>query len=700
MKTPNSEIAIGAIARHGRSAHGPIQKLKIPARAGSPLCTSTARRASLPTAAAAVLIAGAVFGFGATGAAAAEKPASPAPAPAAPAGAAGAAPNTVIFAPAADEPAAPAQGKQPAAKNEIVELPRYVVTGERVLPLPESWRYTTMPGYEILSNAYDRTTKRFLKDFQFLQQSIRIIWPTLISQKPSVPTLIVLCARGDSFSVFVPEKRDPDIFITPTSIFVEDKERGAIVIDYGATEMLTTSGFFVTSDPYQQFYRQYSRFLMRRANNNKPIPPWLEEGLARIFTTIDFTKKSIEFGKLAEGGVSADGSIDAGGFSDGASSDFFDNVMPNEVLSMTSMQGGTPIQGVAADEMQSQEDSENVLSEAEARMIAMLSKFGHISSLKEIFNPSPDKPLANWSRQCFAFVHMCLYGHGKKYQKAFLEFAKRAMAGEVDETDFKECFERSYKQMEVILRGYVEEPQYVSIIAKAKPGQTLFDAIQPVEMREATQAEIGRIKGEVLRLAGHNDESRQALIVPYYRRERDAGLLASLGLLESLEGNTDRARRFLEAAAKDNVTRPRAYAALARLRLDEALASPAAPGGRLSTAQTASVLEPLFTARGQPPPMEEVYALIGETWMKSVAKPQPANLEVMMEGAALFPRNIEIIHRAAALHVQHGDPESAALLVKLGIKMSAANPAYKKDFDALQRQLSRQQRQRRGRRGA
>src|SRR5581483_6449180 len=51
----------------------------------------------------------------------------------------------------------------------IIELPKFVVTDSRELPPPESWRYATIPGFEILTNASDRTTQRLIKDFELFR---------------------------------------------------------------------------------------------------------------------------------------------------------------------------------------------------------------------------------------------------------------------------------------------------------------------------------------------------------------------------------------------------------------------------------------------------------------------------------------------------------------------------------------------------
>ena len=71
----------------------------------------------------------------------------------------------------------PAQ-EQPTPADPIVELPKFVVTDSRELPPPESWRYATIPGFEILTNASDRATQRLLRDFGMFRQALGHVWPS------------------------------------------------------------------------------------------------------------------------------------------------------------------------------------------------------------------------------------------------------------------------------------------------------------------------------------------------------------------------------------------------------------------------------------------------------------------------------------------------------------------------------------------
>src|SRR5688572_10439590 len=222
--------------------------------------------------------------------------------------------------------------------------------------------------------------------------------------------------------------------------------------------------------------------------------------------------------------------------------------------------------------------------------------------MAELLADPPRRRGTFWNAQAYAFVHMCLYGRNQKYQRPFLRFVTRLDREPLSEALFKECFNMSYKNMELELRGYIGFTDYKYMQFAAKKGQSLPDP-PPFDLRDAPDAVVGRIKGEALRLGGHGADARMALIAPYVRGERDPRLLAALGLDEALAGNDDRARKFLEAAASAKTDRARAYLELARLRLKETRAKPAAPNGQLNETQVTAVLTPLFTARKTPPPM-------------------------------------------------------------------------------------------------
>jgi hypothetical protein len=201
-------------------------------------------------------------------------------------------------------------------------------------------------------------------------------------------------------------------------------------------------------------------------------------------------------------------------------------------------------------------------------------------------------------------------------------------------------------------------------------------------IRNATDGEIARIKGDWERLeidyvrrrypalAGkYIEQARRTLHRAYDRDHRDPRLLAILGLCEVDAGNDAGAREFLEAAARLDVVRPRAWYELARLRFRERLAAPAVDG-KLSATQAAEVLTPLFTARKQAPPIPEVYELIADVWSACALTPSPGHLAVLAEGVGLFPRRTSLVLRTASLYAAHGPVKEATAFIGLGQRIA------------------------------
>ncbi len=462
---------------------------------------------------------------------------------------------------------------QDVASERAIELPTYTVTDSRELPLPEKWSYGRIAGFEVLSNASPKATKRLVEDFQRYSLALELVWPGV--QRPSaVPASLIICGRGGKFDAFVPKgEQRPDRAMA--SVTLRGPEVSAIVIDYEAKviNLVTPEGTAAAAaggadgalggdpgfqvDAYRQLYREYIHFLL---DDLQPRPPaWFQEGLAQIFMAMEVTGTTITVGKVED---------------------------PNTISAAQGVLNDSGSGGTAP-----QEDRD--FNAALARRALL--------SMKELFAVANDSDTARqslgntWAKQCYAFVHWGLYGDQGKHQTAFLTFVQRLEKEPVSEALFKECFKKTYRDMELTIRGYVQFTSHKVAGVQALKGEKL-PVPPPFELRDATEAEVGRIKGDALRLAGHEDAAHLALIAPYIRGERDPQLLAALGLQERAAGEPVRARKFLEAAVRAKAVRPHAYLELARLRFAEAAAHPEA-GDKFSAQQTAAILTVLFAAR-------------------------------------------------------------------------------------------------------
>lgn len=559
-----------------------------------------------------------------------------------------------------------------AAAGPVVELPKFVVTDDRLLPQPEAWRYAETPGFEILTNASDKATQRLLKDFAMFKDALDLIWP-IPTRGGTVPVSLILCGKGGKFDAFIPKgKTGPDRAMA--SLFLKNREQSAIVIDMQSSTLnilsadtandaaTGTDSSLISIDHDKQLYREYVKYLLSKSEAK--LPAWLVEGMAQLVMAMKVQKDYIEFGKLEDPNTI---SAQAGAVRD------------MNALTAADDPDGVQIAGAPAEDR-------DFNAALQRRALVPFAKFFAITS----DSPEALNPLGNnvWAKQCYAFVHLCLYGENRKYQKAFITLLSRLGTEPMSEELFKDCFKMDYKKMSLTMRGYIDFTNYKAVEGKVKGG-TLGSGAALV-LRDATQAEVGRIKGEALAVAGNIEKAKTELGAPYSRGERDPRLLAAIGLFDQANGEEARARKFIEAATTAKVTRPRAYLELARYRYAEALAKPGA-GNQLSAEQVAAVMAPLLIARTQPPALPEVYELMADTWARSAVAAKREDVVFLVEGVRTFPNRMRVLYlvaeisaRANVLDVAHSftdygvkiapDAKSRAMFEKLKASLPPAPP--------------------------
>lgn len=92
-----------------------------------------------------------------------------------------------------------------------------------------------------------------------------------------------------------------------------------------------------------------------------------------------------------------------------------------------------------------------------------------------------------------------------------------------------------------------------------------------------------------------------------------------------------------------------------------------------------AILTPLFAARGKPPRLAEVYALIAEAWAQSATPPQPEHFAVVIEGVRYFPRDTQLVLQATLLAAGADFKSHARELAELG-RRSAKTEAERDRF--------------------
>ncbi|HEY1108963.1 MAG TPA: hypothetical protein VGE76_10030 [Opitutaceae bacterium] len=575
------------------------------------------------------------------------------------------------------------------ALEEVVKLPEFKVASERPLPKREEWRYVKVGNFEVISSTSDRITREFVKDLREFQIVLNEIAPYMLIRAEQ-PVMVVLCGKTGQFEQFATRPQVRSIRGRGTTL-VRDGEIASIVVDYHhrelAEEVMISSGLGRNSlgdmraeedtmfrgrqevHAVDEFIRQYVHLALGQMPTK--LPAWFSEGIANIFSDIDYNNKWIEVGipRSFRNEYVADsftGSFPTGSsyFGDGFSRGGYGGY-GYDTFGMSSYSGSGMIS-------------------AGPRVYAQPLYIMPVAQMLSSEGGSRDT--GSWRKQVTMFVHMCLYGRGGKYTKGLTQYLSKSATQPVTEELFKECFGKSYKDMAFELRSYSEFTDYRGTVYKAAKGQNILRPIPEIVLRPATDGEIGRIKGETLRLAGRDDAARTEFVNAYLRGDREPQLLGSLGLMARQRGDEMRAKTYLEAvgAGSELIPRPRAYLELARVR--SAQFTQANNGGPLNQQQLVSVLTPLFAAHKLPQQLAENYVEIAKAWQNTTVVPQRSHIAVLEQGMDIFPRYGLLVVETARTFIKFGYKAEAIALIQR-THAATRDPKLKEMLNELGRQV-------------
>jgi hypothetical protein len=521
--------------------------------------------------------------------------------------------GTPILGVAQSEPPAPT------VAEESILLPDLAITEKMALRPMEKWRIGQLENLEIFSDASEQATNDFAARLYKFHQAFTYLFPKTNNITRSKVT-IILCGTISKFrelTTIVPESNFEtlasqtlsDNFTTHLVINLDvkssfDKDRDGQVLGEGDV-VVPLEGQRTGTEFIDGETLVRREYIHLLFSRSRPRPPaWLEEGAARYFTSLQVGAKTITFAKLDREIV-----------------DFF--------------------------------HLKRLLSMSELFAITYDSP-EYIKAVGSVF-----------SNQSLAFIHYGMFAYKMRHQKAFFEFIDRAAKEPVTEPMFKSIFKMSYQEMEAELRDYVDGGFYRHVEA---PKNVDFPPSPTLAMRDATDAEMGRIKGDTLRLVKRYDDARIELISPIMRKHADARLVGSLGVLDYEKNDFTAAQKFLEESVAAKVDQPAPYITLAKLRLEDALRNNPTP--TLTATQLSNVLKPLFAALTLKRPPIEAYLLIADAWLLSQSAPSLENLAVLDQGVIAFPLNSDLIYKNAKLKARFGFAEDARSLTELGLKVT------------------------------
>jgi hypothetical protein len=507
-------------------------------------------------------------------------------------------------------------GFNPSSRNisahsdgDAVLLPRFVVESTRINR--NSWKYVSIPGFEILSQCDDSKTIRYVRALLLGEAVQRALLPeTIAPQFSSANTVILYDSPPTSLPPNTLIPAPPTVTEGDSMVWGDftGHEISPPLIAYESDAKAECSNLW-DIDIGRSVIAIFSNSLQFRLRRHAPkYPAWFVEGL---------------FGKF---GLYANYGVNRHGLS--WLSPSFDGIVAPAQLSTT---------------------PPTVLP---------------IQQLFSVKSPSVDSPDSTWFATAGLFVRWGMYFQEESRpnaQDVFWRFVRRATNEPVTEQLFTECFGFGFEEMKTRLEQYL--PLASSAMLKVPIDA---DSIgKPPKLRTATETEIARIVGDWERMMGNLLSAEKPGLAKIYMEEagklfskssaltmRDPQYLGTAGLYHYSIGNEIKARELIEAAVKGPVFRPNVYLTLARLRYLDFLRLAGGSAERLSEKQVAAVLEPLVVALNQTPALAETYRLIANMYLQSTAIPSPEGFELLERGIRLFRDDTVLADRTRALRAK------------------------------------------------
>ena len=539
----------------------------------------------------------------------------------------------------------------------IVALPPFMVEEAAKGP---PWRYAQSPDFEILSRCDDPTTRAVTAAYHRLHRLLALVLPESLQLKQAVPKTVIYynedmrpAASQEIISQMMRGANSTPPPIDDIAGLGSRSFRGSASSqtrytflpnmrlwdkDAMAIFAIARSGDLDTEGMF--LTPDYVTYLVK--NRSPALPTWFVTGLVSLYPQMKFRGETI-------------------------------TLEPAQWISFA--------------------ETDQVKSDPKkARPLLPLRDFFRGDSSAN--HQTKEENLRVWISQAELLIRWGLDGRNNPRRAGIWKFVERSATGGQTEALLQECLGVDCATLGEQLRAFL--PIAVRKDLTLRPPAAI--KLPPLALRNATDGEIARIKGDWERLEidyvrrrfpelvdKYVEQARRTLMRAFDRNDRDPRLLAILGLCEIDAGNDAGARDYLESATQMGVVRPRAWLELARLRLVERLGSLASEG-RLSAGQAAEVLAPLFTAKSQAPPLPEVYELIAEVWAHCVIVPTRGHLGVLSEGVNLFPRRSTLVRRTAELFLQHGYFVDAAAFIELGL-LTAPDDVERARFSELQGRL-------------
>ncbi len=484
-----------------------------------------------------------------------------------------------------------------------------VVAATRSAESKEQWLIGEFENFQIYSNARKTYTKRIVQELRDVREALVDVFPEYVDR--SQQNLRVYVCRNQ-----ITVSRFSEIYNgrpkTINGLFSRDYEGPFIVVNAG--------GDFDSTR--QVVYHEYVHFLTH--NRKRRIPPWLNEGIAETFSTIEFKKDRVRVGEV---------------------------------------------------------DPKNLALLERERLIP-LDRFFKISRSSPEYNSNQHGRTIFYA-QSWALVHYLIYGKSDIPTETRNELLEAAVKKPwITEQEFTRIMGFDFKQMERRLRRYVSGGRNSIQIYDRRN----FDTKVEIEFRKASEAEISLIYGALLLAARDPNDAHSYLINAYKKIENSPEAAAFRGYLNIKRRQWDFAAKYLEEAVDRGSTSPSPYFYYTLSRIQSSYPGQKIRRYSFNQGETKKLVGSLLKARELGESREELYQRLGEVWLGSTIKPDEEDLATLIEGHRLYPEDAQIGFYLAFLYFENRDYEEAARLIEFFLAQNLDRVAAD-NFKGLQRGL-------------
>ncbi|MBL4575864.1 MAG: hypothetical protein JKY51_07180 [Opitutaceae bacterium] len=238
----------------------------------------------------------------------------------------------------------------------------------------------------------------------------------------------------------------------------------------------------------------------------------------------------------------------------------------------------------------------------------------------------------------WAFTHFCMFGREGQYKEALLNFVEADKSGDRSEETFKKLFGMSFSQMKIEMKKYlgggrnVLQPERFNVI-KLKPEE--LPQKYKFSLVKAKEVDVRRIVGGIFAHdKSRRQKAREILVNARISNPENVELTATMGMLEELSDNSNKAIELYEEAIAGNVGLPHPYVHLAELKLENRKKdSPE----NLTVKETVSFLELLFKGRSLKSSGSRLYRTVAQVYLFSDFEATEAHLAILDEGLNCMP---------------------------------------------------------------